>query len=845
MKQLFMYLVGLCVLPDYRQIVQGDFEEDFDEIRSHSGVIKAVIWSLLQVIISLKCKIIFHLGWSLSMLKNYIKIAFRHMNKHRSYSLINIIGLALGMICSIYILLWVSAELDYDRFHSRSDRICFIETEMKFPDGSRIWPSTPAQLAEALHLEYPQIEEGVTVKKRFGTYVQFGDISFKENAFYGVSDKFFTMFDFPIVEGNAQDLFSDPYSIFISESAAFRYFGDQSPIGQTIILNRQHAVTVKGIMKDFPVNTHMKMNFIIPFNTLKIFGENLDDWGRYDFRTYILLKDGVDVRELNKKIEYYLKRHRPDSTSKFRLIPLERVHLHSVLGSGNIIYVRLFSLIGLIMLIVAAINFVNLSTARATLRGREVGIRKVVGAQKKDLLRQLLGESLIYSFISFLIAIIVVIILLPGFNNISGKDFDISHILTINNIFGLLGIVIITGVLSGIYPAFYMSGFNPLRTLNQGRQLGGSGRFLRKILVVLQFSVSIILIIGTLIILSQINFIRNKNLGFNKENILFVPLNHESRKMVDVLMAELISEPDIIEIAASDQVPVNQGNFTTISRWDGNQGEKRVLFHGMSANAAYFDLFGMDIIKGRSFIDGTEDHGLIINEEAVRQMGLTDPIGTRISYWNYRNVPIIGVVKDYHFKPLHNAIKPLFIQNKPNRFNMLIMRISGENIQESISSIQKAVQKVSPDYPFSYYFIDERIARMYRTEIRTAQLLKVFTAIIILTSCLGLFGLAAFTAQNRIKEIGIRKTLGASVASITFMLSREFIYLVLLGNVLAWPAGYFFMHKWLQNFTYKIDMSIWIFFASAMVTIIIALSTVSFQAIRAALANPVKSLAVE
>ncbi|MFQ5629018.1 MAG: ABC transporter permease [bacterium] len=498
-------------------------------------------------------------------------------------------------------------------------------------------------------------------------------------------------------------------------------------------------------------------------------------------------------------------------------------------------------MIGFIVLCVACINFINLSTARSAQRGKEIGVRKVIGARKADLVHQLFGESILMTFLAFVLALVLVVLFLSPFNELSGKHFTIGAALNRETVFGLFAIMVVASIFSGGYPALYLSSFEPIKVLKGSLHEGLNDSLLRKILVTVQFSVSIILIICAIVIMNQIGFIRNKKLGFDKEHLVYVNLTGEARLNIDVLKAEVLKHPNVIGAAAADRGPVNQGNFTTINKWEGKSSDDALIFNVMSIDHEYLDLLGLKIVQGRKFSKKFSQNGLIVNEEAIRQMGMDSPIGKRLEYWSESNI-ISGVVNDYHFKPLHRAITPLIITNDPSKFRVLFVKIRPENVFDTITALRQTFLQIAPDYPFEYHFLDERIDSLYRAEVRTGQIINWFTFLTIFTSCLGLFGLAAFMAQNRTKEIGIRKVLGASVFKIVSLLSTEFAKLVLLANIIAWPIGYFAMRTWLQNYAYRIDLSLRTFVLSASVVLTIALLTVSSQAIKAAIANPVDSL---
>jgi ABC-type antimicrobial peptide transport system permease subunit len=708
----------------------------------------------------------------------------------------------------------------------------------------KVWTVTPAVLAPTLKEEFPEVEEAVRLKSYYGVLIQHERNFHYETGFYFASSSLFDVFSFDFVLGDPDSSFRDPFSVVITEEMREKYFGQDNPLGKSLLVNKSQVYTVTGVIRNMPRNTHLQAGFFAPFEAYFSLGEHWDDWGRYDFPTYVLLRKRDAAGEFGEKIFSYIQKHKSESNTKLLLQPIRKIHLYSVDGGGSISYVYILSLIGFIVLLVACINFINLSTARASQRGKEVGVRKTVGAKRMELVRQLLGESLLFAVCAFFAGLVLVMLLISPFNNLSGKAFTLGSIFQKDIILGLMAIVLFTGMVSGSYPAFYLTSFHPVNIMRGSFKKGKSDASLRKVLVVAQFSISIVLIISTFVIFSQVRYIQYKNLGFDREHIVYIRLNKETKANIDVIQDELRRNPHILGTAAADRVPVNQGNFTTITRWDGQNSEKRLMFHVMSVDENYIDLLGLKMARGSKFRKGTSGDEIVVNEEAVRQMEMDSPLGKKIHFWRTSGI-ITGIIKDYHFKPLHTNIRPLIITRNSRWYSLLLCKIGPGRVEQTLNDIKAVFSKIAPDYPFVYRFLDESIDNLYSSERRTGLIMNVFTLLTVLTSCLGLFGLAAFTAQNRKKEIGIRKVLGASVVKIVSLLSSEFSRLVLLSNIIAWPIGFYIMSRWLRNYSYKIHLSLWIFVLAAVTAFVIALLTVSYQSIRASTANPVDSLKYE
>ena len=785
------------------------------------------------------------------MIKNYIKIALRNLTRHKGYSLINITGLAIGMACCILILLWVQDELRFDRFHKNADNICRVIQDIKFSDYSTTWAITQGPLGPSLKEDFPEIVNFTRVTgRRFR--LNHGDQSFDE--VLGMADgSIFEMFTFPLIEGDPQTALSDPHSIVLTEEMAKKYFGDEHPIGKILKADDQYDFLVTGIMEEFPLNSHFRYDFLIPF----IFGRELkytvDNWRNSQFSTYVQVQEGISYQEVVQKISGYLyEKPTIEKDAKLNLQPLERIHLYSNYEfdrpHGDITYVTIFSLIAFFILLIACINFMNLTTARSANRAREVGMRKVAGAYRRDLVRQFFGESILLAFIALIFAVGIVVLLLPVFNDLAAKELSFGISGNVHSLLVLVGIALLTGIIAGSYPALFLSAFQPAIVLKGTLHSGTRGSIFRKVLVVLQFSLTILLIVCTTIVYNQMNFMRNRKLGYHKEYLVYAALRGDMRQQFDVVKEELLKNPNILDVTSSGNTPTYGYNFSnSLWRWEGQDPDEEILMRASFIDYNYFETFGMEIIEGRSYskefsTDPTE--ALIVNEEAVKVMGMESPLGKQLGIGD-NQAKIIGVVKNYHFRSLKQKIEPLILILNPQNCWALFARLNSEDVSKTIGHMEKIWGQFAPGYPFNYRFMDEAIDNLYRSEQQIGTLFRYFSILAIFISCLGLFGLASFMAEQRTKEIGIRKVLGATVSNILLLLSKEFAKWVLIANLIAWPVAYYAMNRWLQGYAYRINIALWSFILAAVLALAIALFTVSYQAVRAATANPADALRYE
>lgn len=785
------------------------------------------------------------------MIKNYLKIALRNIKKHTWYSFINIAGLAIGMTCCILILLWVQDELSYDRFHENASDIYRVIQDINFADHSTTWTITQGPLGPSLKKDFPEIINATRITGR-GLRLTHNDRSFDEVV--GMADpSIFEMFTFPLIKGNPATALSDPNSIVLTEEMAEKYFGDENPIGKTIQADNEYDFLVSGVLKKIPHNSHLQFDFIIPF----IFGRELnytvDRWGNSQFRTYVQIQKGIPVQEVIQKISGYLyEKPTIEKDARLNLQPLTRIHLHSNYefdsAHGDITYVALFSLVAFFILFIACSNFMNLATARSGNRAKEVGMRKVAGAHRSSIIKQFFGESILLAFIALFFSLIIVKLLLPAFNNLAAKELSMNISGNLLGLLMLFGIALLTGIISGSYPAIFLSSFQPVKVLKGSLRSGQKGSVFRKILVVTQFSLTILLIICTGIVHNQLNYLRNKKLGYDKEHMIYMGMRGDMRVKFNTLKNELLINSNISGVTASSNVPTYGYTFSnSLWRWEGQNPDEEILMRAVFIDYDYFKTFGMEIAEGRSYskefsTDTTE--AIIVNEAAVKAMRMKSPLGKRLSI-NEQNFQIIGVVKNYNFRSLRQGIDPLILLFEPQASRVLFAKLKSENISQTIGYIEKIREKFAPGYPSNYHFLDEALDDLYRSEERVGTIFRYFSVLAIFISCLGLFGLASFMAEQRTKEIGIRKVLGATVSNIVLLLTKEFTKWILVANIIVWPIAYYAANKWLQGFAYRTTIGLWIFILAAAMVLFIALLTVSYQSFKAATANPIDSLKYE
>ncbi len=781
-----------------------------------------------------------------ALIWSYVKIALRKIRRHKTYSFINVAGLAVGMSACILILLWIQNELSYDRFHEKADQLFRAVKHERMSNGRTLsYPLFPTGFGPAFKGDYPQVLETVRFRHSRGRIVRVGDNSFYEDNFAFADPELLKIFTFPLLEGNPDTVLSAPSYIVLTEEIAQKYFGEKNPIGQVIQVDGTHEFQVTGILKTIPHNSQIRFDFVVPFIALEQYGWEMFDWGRYGIRTYVLLNEHTDYQKFNTQIEGFLKKYVEDTIMTVSLQPLTRVHLHSAGISasgtdGDIKYVYIFSLIAFFILLMACVNFMNLTTARSENRAREVGVRKVVGAKRRNLIFQFFGESILLSLMAFIFAVGLAQLTLPAFNSLTGKEITFQIFTQPTLFIGLLGIAALTGVIAGSYPALFLSSFHPIKTLRTKFPSGTGGGLFRETLVASQFVLTICLVIATVIVNRQMHYIRNMNLGIEKDHILCLDLKGSLEDRYQTLKNEISRNTSVIAVTAASDAPAGNHMSISLNDWEGRDTDAHYLLDILSVDQDYLKVFGLNLVEGRFFRaeeTNKAEHPIVVNETAIKAMGMKDPIGKRV-----RESRIIGVIKDYHFDSLHNAITPLGMICAPEDYDSLLVKIRPGNLSETIAAIKGSWLEVAPEYPFEFRFLDESIDSLYKNDQKVGKAINLATVLALFIACLGLFGMASFSAEQRTKEIGIRKVFGASIPSIFFLLSKQFSKWVIAANVVAWPVAYFVMSKWLSGFAFHTSLNIVFFVFAAAVALMIAMITVSYQTLKAALANPIHSL---
>jgi putative ABC transport system permease protein len=795
------------------------------------------------------------------MLLNYLKTAWRNLTKQKGYSLINLSGLAIGMACCLLIFLFVQDELSYDRYHEKADQIHRLVIDAEVGGSLSHMAVAPFAAPPAFAEEIPEVESYVRII-RIGRQqvIKVKERSFEEPGIYLADDTFFKIFTHTFTAGDKETALTAPGSVVITEDTAHRLFGKEDPIGKTLTFAPVGELNVKGVIRNVPRNSHFTFNYMISFNSLnKQQRKGIEQWLSIQGWAYLLVQEGADSREVEKKFAAIYEKHTGQTARKYGISlaffvqKLTDIHLrsnleHEIAANGNILYVYVFSAIALFILVIACINFMNLSTARSANRAREVGLRKVFGAQRQNLIRQFLSESNLLALAGLVLALALASMALPVFNKFAGKELTSGSLYQAPILAGMLFLILFTGILAGSYPALFLSGFQPISVLRGKLSRGIKSSGLRKILVVFQFAISIILIIGTGIVLAQINFMKNKNLGFDKEQLLVALVQTQATgKNSQSIKSELLQNPNILHVSFSSAVPCRIGEGRLMIP-EGRSKEETFPMTVMRCDYDFIETYGMELAAGRNFsLDFTTDakEAYIINETAAAKFGwdAEEAVGKKLTFAEGRPGKIIGITKDFHFQPLQQAIDPLVLMLDKQIFAFASMKISTNNVSDTISFVKKIWETKEPGREFDYFFLDEDFTARYASEKRLSDILTSFSVLAIFIACLGLFGLASFTAEQRTREIGIRKVLGASANNIVLHLSKDFIKWVLVANVLAWPAAYLVMRDlWLSNFAYRTTPSLFTFLLAGAASILIALLTVSFQVIRAAVSNPADSL---
>jgi putative ABC transport system permease protein len=784
------------------------------------------------------------------MFKNYLLIAWRTLRRHKGYSLINITGLAIGLACFILIGLWVKDELSFDRFHQKKDRIYRILNRTQ--DGQSLYSITYA-LGPALKEQYSEIEESCRVWLYVSSSVRYQDKIFEERNIYLADPSFFKIFSFPFIKGDPETALADKYSVVLTEETARKYFGDEDPIGKIFhVAILEGDFKVAGVIADIPLNSHLRFDFI---GRIEFLGEDrLARWEEWTGPTYVLLRPGTSAGEFESAIADIYKRNiGPEETYVPVLQPLTQVHLYEFGRPGQVKKVYLFSVIAVFILLMACINFMNLATAQSSRRAKEVGMRKVIGALRRQIVRQFLGEAVLIAVLSLVLAVVIVEAALPHFNQFTGKSMVLLSGANLTLILTLLLITMGTGILAGSYPALFLSSFEPVRTLRFRSSSEERGGGIRKSLTVAQFAISVGLIVCTLTVAGQLRFIQNRDLGLNRDHVVIHSVYPVLAPRFEAYKNFLLTQTGIRQVTSAAQLPTRVGENIPIN-WEGNTTGEAMSADYTCVDYDFFETFDMKILQGRAFsreFPTDETAACIINETAAERMGLENPIGIEIYMghpaWpeSFRRARVIGVVRDFHARSLHTTIRPFLFRMYRPWHQYAFIKIDGTRIEQTLGRIETAFESYSPGIPFSFEFLDDAFNRQYLPERKLSNLFNGFSLLAVVIACLGLFGLASYTTEQKTKEIGIRKVLGASIPGIVTLTAWEFVKWVAAANLVAWPLAYYVMHKWLQEFAYRMSIGPFVFLLSAGLSLLVALMTVAYHSLKSALANPIDSLRYE
>ena len=843
---------------DYTHL--GDFAEAFADLRARKGRARAVLWYWAHLLRSVPGFIANKIYWSLSMLRNYAVITYRNIAKNAGYSLISLLGLAVGLASFILILAYVRLETSYDRFHEKADRTYRLISAQVKP-GERpgeFIAHNPDAAAALLKTEFPEVRHAARVMKQFFSdpaILRFEDRAFAQSGQYADQD-FLEIFSFPFIRGDRSKALSAPGSIVITEEVARKLYGDQDPVGKTLtygVRGGKRELTVTGVVREVPRNSHLQFDYLLSVATLEADKENdymFKNWRVWNFNIYAELSDPSMRRPLEGKIAAWVAKNRPDNTEegvRFFLQPLKDIHLRSniegeLATNNQIRTVSLFLAIAVLILLIAAVNYMNLVTARSSTRAREIGIRKVTGADRRQLIRQFLGESVLFAFLSLAAALVVARAALTRFNAVAGVELGFRDLLDPSFFLLVVGSTLTVGLLAGAYPALALSAFQASKVLKEHTASGRKGSRLRDVLVVAQFSASVALVVCALVVSGQLRFTRNQKLGYDREHVAVIPLREpETAAKAAALKAEFLRLPEVESVSITSGLPTNIRSRMLNQKFITDQGETvKTTYHFDYVDEDFLKVFKIELAAGRNLAAG-EKNTALINETFAKTAGWKDALGKEIDFFD--KLRVVGVVKDFYFQSFHSPMAPMVLI--PEQGKSLAVRTRPGDVPRTVALLRQAFESVTKSQPWHFSFFDDEFDALYRKERRAGQIFGAFAFLAVFIACLGLLGLAAFAVERRTKEIGIRKVLGASAPDLAVKLSREFVILVLLANVIAWPAAYYAMSKWLQSFVYRISLGLGTFLLAALGALIVAVLTVSTQTFRAASANPVESLRYE
>ncbi|MEZ4829293.1 MAG: ABC transporter permease [Bacteroidia bacterium] len=841
--------------PAFLEEIEGDLYELFyrrAEDRNTGYARRLFVWEVFRFF-RLRMLRKFTLIIHFAMWQNHFKIALRNMQRQKAFTAINILGLAVAITTAIFMLLWVSHEWSYDRFLTRADDIFRVYSNSEFGNGEiATWGTVPQPLEKVLRDEHPEIERIVLMGTSQEANLGLSEKVFKEKGIYA-GKEMFEVFSFPLLEGNPTEALRNISDITISEDLARKYFGENwkgNSLGKTIRVNEHYDATVTGVFANIPDNSTLRFDFVLSVEDLVERYPWQKEWGNFNFQMYIQLKENADAKSAGVNIAQAINRHFPDAEATLYLHPFTREHLYShfengVEAGGKILYVRIFSIVALFLILIACINFMNLATARAVRRAKEVGVRKVIGATRASLIGQFMSESVLTVFISMILVVIGLELLMPYFNSLTGKHLSIHYG---DPVYWMvfLAITLFTGFLSGSYPSFFLSSFKVVRILKGTLKFGKEAVWVRMGLVVFQFSLSIFLIIGALVVHQQISFIRNQNLGLDRENMLFFDQSGKMNADYPALKEKMLAVPGVVSLSVSDQNPLMVQNSTGSPQWEGKDPDLDMYFHVIKVNEDFLENMHISLASGRNF---SKDYSLdsanyLINETSARAMGLTDPLEKSLEVWG-RKGKIIGVIKDFHITSIHTPIEPVILTLRPEDCGFMFVRTAPGQTESAIAGLGAIYKEYNGNLPMDYRFMDETYNRYYESEMVMGKLTRYFAGIAIFIACLGLLGLASFSAQQRTREIGIRKVLGASVPNLVLLISKEFMLLVGVAFVIACAGGAWLMDQWLSEYAYRIEPGIGLFALAGIISLAVAWLTIMFQSLRAATANPVTSIRTE
>ncbi len=847
-----LWIIKRLSLQHHQQTALGDIEELYYQIFEDRGKKEADNWYRRQAVRSIPFLINNIIYWILTMITNYIKIAFRNIGKNKGYSFINISGLAIGLTVFSLILLWIQDEYSYDCFHENSQNIYRVNIIDNMSSNSIFAGISPAPAAPYLKDNYNEVINSTRLQESGDWKIKTGERIFYESGAF-VDYSFFSVFSIPVESGNSGTSFNDPFSIVITKELADKFFKNKEPVGEILNMNDNNNFRVIGVINNIPKNSIFKsLRFFIPLEQLKAEGKDLESWGTISYSSFVQIKNNVNIEDMNRKIANIIKDHFPDySKVSVYLQSLTDIHLFSeniigMGGDGNIKNIYIFSIVAVFILFIAYLNFINLTNSRYAKKTKEIGIRKVVGANRSDLIFQVICESLILWAAGLFIAAVMFVLLLPAFNNITAKniimqDLNFSIILTV------MSLTFFAGIVSGIFPAIFLSGIKPANVL-KGHLISGdikNSKFAKKIMVVMQFSISIFMIICTLIIAKQQIFLKNTNLGYDKNNIIYFPLPGDINQKSEMIKNELMKHPGILNASAVSSLPTYILSVFVGFDWDGKDKNDSGRMNVLYVDNDFFNMMNLKLVDGRGFSKkfSSDNLNFVLNETAANMVDNLSPVNKRFAM-NDETGKIAGVVEDFHFRSLHSAISPLVIRRGTDRLRYICVKVQedNQNLKSTISHMEEVWKKYGHGFEFRHGFLDEDYESMYRSEQRLGRIFNYFTAVAIFVSCLGLLGLAAFETEQKKKDIGMRKILGASISGIIILFVKEFSKWIVTANIIAWPAAYFIMNVWLQNFAFRTEMNLWIFLFSGGAALVIAVITIVSQVIKSAAANPVDSL---